>query len=913
MSLCVGIDLGTSNSALATVDLQSGAMATVPVLQRISESEVAERPLLPSFLYLPGAHELPEGSIGLPWAPHRDFLVGEFARFQGSRVPGRVAVSAKSWLAHRQADPSEALLPWDGAEDVIKVSPVEASRNYLAHLRESWNYRTAQSGNKHGRLEDHEVVLTVPASFDELARELTLAAAQQAGLEHVTLQEEPQAAFYSWVYHHGKSVEKPEGLTLGDLILVCDIGGGTTDFTLIEYHSSGLRRIAVGEHLMLGGDNLDIALAHLVEPRLGAKVDILQWGVLRNECRRAKEILLGDEPPANVKIVVPGSGAKLLAGTLTAEITREEVEALVLDGFFPKVAIDTPLMAERRLGLRQFGLPYASDPAIPRHLAAFLRRHRHQGRLPNCVLFNGGACRPHGIRQRVLEIMGEWSGTNEICELSNPESDLSVARGAAYFGYLRKTGQRRIGGGSARSYYLQVGQTEEATTAVCVIPRQQEAGQRLELSEPVLQLLVERPVRFPLFSSAVRAEDQPGQVVEIPKVSEDQEESEFQTLPAMETVVRAAHLANQLPASGEIPVILQSEVTEVGTLSIACQMVNSKRRFCLEFPLRGQAGLETGAEFDPETVEKAKELVREAYKRKPGAAATEVIKPRGLLGSLEQHFGSNRQSWSLALLRSVWEGFMDIHPRRRVDADYEASWLNGVGYCLRPGSGSKLDPWRVEKTAAVLDTWLQFPKVDQVRMEMWVAWRRIAAGLSSERQIELWRQLAAVIVPGRKHWKTKVPQQRPATEDMELLRLAVSLERIPIEEKVLLGQVLMKRFSGSKDDYWRLARLAARNPLAGALPTVLPPDQVWPWVEYLLSSRWNDATAAGFCLSHVCKITGDRKRDFSEEQLERVRQRLIKEKQNNAVGVLDGTHEDLGTESDASALLGEALPVGIRL
>jgi molecular chaperone DnaK (HSP70) len=912
---CVGIDLGTSNSVLSRVNLETGELDTIPVLQRISESEVRERPLLPSFLYLPGSHELPEGSLGLPWDKNRDFLVGEFARYQGSRVPGRVVVSAKSWLAHRQADPSEPLLPWDCMDDVSKISPVEASRRYLAHLREAWNYRSEQNQWVDGRLEDHDVVLTVPASFDELARELTLAAAQQAGIEHVTLQEEPQAAFYSWLYHHGRSIENPEGLEIGDQILVCDIGGGTTDFTLIENHSSGLRRIAVGEHLMLGGDNLDIAIAHLVEPRLGAKLDILQWGVLRNECRRAKEILLGAEPPEFVQVVVPGSGSKLLAGTLTADVQKSEVESMVLDGFFPMVTLDEPLQHSKRMGLREFGLPYANDPAIPRHLAAFLRRHRRD-RLPNRVLFNGGACRPAAIRQRILSIVESWIPVGEatVTELENPESDLSVARGAAYFGYLRKTGQRRIGGGSARSYYLQLGaQGDEGVQAICVIPRQLEAGHRLELTEPVLQLLVERAVRFPLYSSAVRPEDQAGQLVTIPKAAppgEEQEESEFQYLPAMETVVRAANLTGGVPAGGEIPVYLQSEVTEVGTLSIACQMVEGRRRFCLEFPLRGQAGLEAGAEFDQEVTEQAKEMVRESYRRKPGS---EGVRPRGLLSALEQHFGLTRQNWSIALLRSVWETFHEMHPRRRADSDYESSWLNGVGYCLRPGTGSKLDPWRVEKTASVLENWLQFPKNDQVRMELWVAWRRIAAGLSADRQQELWRQLAAVIVPGRRHWKTRVPQQRPPSEDNELLRLAVSLERIPIEEKVHLAQALQKRFQGSKDDFWRIARVAGRIPFAGGVQNVIPPDQAWPLVEYLLSSRWQDSAAAGFCLSRVCKITGDRKRDFSEEQLQRVRNRLTKEKLTAALQALELSEASDEASGDALALIGEALPVGIRL
>jgi len=896
-SWLVGIDLGTSNTALACIRDEKGQVETLRLAQRVSEGEVNDRPLLPSFLYLPGAHELPEGALGLPWDSDRDFLVGEFARVQGSRVPGRVVVSAKSWLAHRQADPSQPLLPWDGAPDAPRVSPVEASRRYLEHLREAFLHQHSDHP-----LDECDIVLTVPASFDELARELTVSAARQAGLEKVTLLEEPQAAFYHWLYANGLSVEAPTGLVEGDQILVCDIGGGTSDFTLIEYSPGGLRRVAVGEHLMLGGDNLDISLAYLVEPRLGAKLDILQWGVLRNECRRAKEVLLGDDPAETVTITVPGSGARLLAGTLQADITREEVQKLVLDGFFPKVGIDEPLQAERRLGLKEWGLPYASDPAVPRHLSSFLRRHGRRDQIPNKILFNGGACRPAAIRQRVLEILTGWRG-GPVEELQNPESDLSVARGAAYYGFLKRSGGKRISGGIARSYYLQLSNEEGAHQALCVVPRNLESGNRVDLSEPVLKLTVERPVRFPLYSCATRPQDQPGTVVDIAAASAE-EESEFQIMPAMETVVRAPDLKVQ-----EVEVLISGEVTEVGTLSIACRMVEGKRRFQLEFPLRGDVVLESGPEFPPELVTQAREAVREAFLTKPKNLGS-GLRPRSIMAHLEQHFGLGRGLWSVALLRSIWEGFMEVHARRRVEPEYESSWLNGVGYCLRPGCGSKLDAWRVEKTAAALDSWLQFPKLEPVRMELWVVLRRLAAGLSVDRQRELWNQLAAVIVPGRKHWKTRVPQQRSLAEDNELLRLAVSLGQIPVEEKILLGQFVMKKFQGTRDDLWRIARVAGRQLLGAGPQWVLPPAAVWPWVEKILSAKWQERDTAGWALATIMQRTDDLKRDFSEEQFQRVRERLLRENLTKAVAQMEGGE---GSQTDAAALLGEALPLGLRI
>jgi molecular chaperone DnaK (HSP70) len=895
----IGIDLGTSNTALARVTPE-GKVETLKLAQRVSEAETRDQPLLPSFLYLPGAHELPAGSLGLPWDPNRDFLVGEFARVQGSRVPGRVVVSAKSWLAHRQADPSQPLLPWDGAPDAPRVSPVEASRRYLEHLREAFVHRFPEQP-----LSECDIVLTVPASFDELARELTVSAARQAGLDKITLLEEPQAAFYHWLYANGLTVDQPAGLQPGDQILVCDIGGGTSDFTLIEYADKGLRRVAVGEHLMLGGDNLDISLAYLVEPRLGAKLDILQWGVLRNECRRAKEILLGDDPPEKVTVTVPGSGSKLLAGTLQADVTREEVSKLVLDGFFPVVQIDEPLQAERRLGLKEWGLPYAADPAVPRHLSAFLRRHGRTGeQVPNKILFNGGACRPAAIRQRLCHILETWRG-GPVQELNNPESDLAVARGAAYYGYLKRSGGKRIGGGIARSYYLQLSTDEGVTsTALCVVPRNLEAGNVVELPEPILKLTLERPVRFPVFSSSVRPQDQPGDLVDIASAQAG-EESEFQLVPPMETVVRAADLKNVT----EVPVRLTSEVTEVGTLSIGCRMVEGKRRFQLEFPLRGEVVLESGPEFPADMVAQARALIHEAFNRKPKLLSTGV-RPRSVMAAVEQHFGLNRNNWSVALLRSVWEGFMDVHPRRRVEPEYEQSWLNGVGYCLRPGTGSKLDAWRVEKTSTVLDSWLQFPKLEPVRMELWVLLRRIAAGLTPARQDQLWKNLAAVMIPGRRHWKTRIPQNRSIAEDNELLRLAVSLSQIDVEEKALLGDFLMKKFQGTREDLWRIARVGARQLLGAGPQWVVPPDLVWPWIEKILSAKWTEKDTVGWALATMMRTTDDLKRDFAPEQIERVKNRLLKENMTKAVQQLEGQGE---AEQEAATLLGEALPVGLRL
>ncbi len=874
----VGIDLGTSNSAVCRVDAASGKLETVPILQRVSETEVAERNLLPSFTYLPGAHELPAGALSLPWASEQDFVVGEFARTQGARVPARQVVSAKSWLAYRQADPTEPLLPWGSPPEVPRLSPVQASARYLEHLRRSWDHQFPDSP-----LGLQSIVLTVPASFDELARELTLEAARQAGLEHLLLLEEPQAAFYAWL---SRGQKPPED----ELILVCDIGGGTTDFTLIKSGPGGLERVAVGDHLLLGGDNLDIALSYAVEPLLAAKLDLLQWGVLRNECRRVKELLLGEDPPTTARITVPGSGAKLLQSVLTAELGRSDVEELVLDGFFPVVDYDEPLVEDTRTGLREWGLPYAADPALPRHLSAFLKAN--QAEIPGRVLFNGGACRPPALRKRLLDILSAWKGA-PVTELENPESDLAVARGAAHYAWLRKKGRARIQGGVARSFYVGVGQE----MALCVIPRNASEGSEVRLKEPVLQLTVDAPARFPVYTSSVRPLDAPGKLV-------GNNAEDLTPLPPMETVIHTGGAAR------EIPVTLSAMVTEVGTLELYLKSDEARHR--LAFSLRGGRLESTGLGVPAEAVDSARELIREAFEARPGALRHDTPRPKNLPNRLETHFRQSRSEWTSALLRAVWDPVFEQRRRRRADAEHETYWLYLVGWCLRPGLGLPLDDWRVEQTAELYSAWIQFPRSSKVRLQWWICWRRLAAGLNRARQEEIWRSIAPALVSGRKHFKSKVSGAFAGQEALEVMRLAVCLEKLPVGEKELLGRTLMSRFHGQKEDFWRLGRLCARQPLGGGASAALPPEVVEPWVRQLLREKWLDVPMAGVALAEIALFTGDRVRDLDEDLRAELAARMRSEGVDPAriESVTLGRAVD---EEGTAAFLGEALPVGLRL
>ncbi|HEU4532790.1 MAG TPA: Hsp70 family protein [Polyangiaceae bacterium] len=574
----VGIDLGTTHSALAyaEADAPDGERAPVRVLeapQLVARGVVEPRALLPSFLYL--AHPS-EGPQALPWDASRAYAVGEYARARAAEAPGRVAASAKSWLCHPTLDRRAGLLPaGQAAEDVEKISPVEASFRYLEHLVEAWDVTVAR-GNESLALRNQDVVLTVPASFDAGARELTAEAAVCAGLERFTLLEEPQAAFYAWLDASAGGWRKQ--LRPGDLVLVVDVGGGTTDFSAIAARDEGgsleLHRVAVGDHILLGGDNMDLALAYALRQRLkaeGKELDAWQMNALVHGCRAAKEALLGGDA-ASAPVVIPGRGAKLLGGTLRAELGRDELERVLVDGFFPRVGADARPAQRPRTALTQVGLPYAADAAVTRHLAAFLGRQAGAagggGAMlrPTALLFNGGVMKAPPLRGRLLEVLGAWFGDGGAPRvLEGADYDLSVARGAAVYGLARRRGGVRVRGGTARAYYVGVESSmpavpgvEPPLTALCVAPFGMEEGTEASLPDEQFGLVVGEPVRFRFFGSTTRRGDAAGAALEF------EPGGELDELPPIEIT---------LPAEGRragevVPVALRSSVTELGTLSL---------------------------------------------------------------------------------------------------------------------------------------------------------------------------------------------------------------------------------------------------------------------------------------------------------------------------------------------------------
>ena len=606
----VGIDLGTTNSAVSYIDTQELSnkknaptpIDTFPIPQLVHAGELGDETLLPSFLYIPAEGEIPPGDIQVPWAKNRDYAVGKFARDHGAKIPTRLVASAKSWLSHPSVDRRSAVLPVAAEPGFPKISPLEAQVRFLTHVRDAWNDRIAGK-KKELRLEAQDIVLTVPASFDAVARDLTMEAANAAGLERVVLFEEPQAAFYAWIHRSGEGWRK--SVKPGDVVLVMDVGGGTTDLTLIGVAEEGgdlqLTRIAVGDHLLLGGDNMDLALAQAAAESLKEKLprpDTTQMLGLWHASRTAKENIFKDPKAKPQPVTVLGKGSKLIGGTLKTELTRDQVEKVLVDGFFPKADFAADPQRRQMVGFQELGLPYAADPAITKHTAQFLRRHVDQideirsgkgGGLPTTILFNGGVFQAEPLRQRVVETLNGWASKAKgqpVQELPAVDLDRAVAHGAAYYGLVRRGRGVRIRGGVGRSYYIGV-QSSLPTVpgfpapmkAVCVVPMGMEEGTELELPHREFGLVVGEPVEFRFLSSTQRADDKVGTVVD------DWED----------TIERVAPISTALPVEKDadkgavVPVKLHSKVTELGTLELWC-VARDARRWKLEFNVREKEG-----------------------------------------------------------------------------------------------------------------------------------------------------------------------------------------------------------------------------------------------------------------------------------------------------------------------------------
>lgn len=589
----VGIDLGTTNSAVAyaALDAEQPDVKVLPIPQLTAPSTVEARPLLPSFLYLGTKAEAATQAYDVPWACGRDFAVGDLARRQSADLPERTVGAAKSWLAYSKVDRHQAILPWGAGDDVPKVSPVTAARRYLEHLIAAWTQAFPNAP-----ISEQQVILTVPASFDASARELTREAALAAGLpDSLVLLEEPQAAVYAWLASTGDRWRKL--LKVGETLLVCDVGGGTTDLSLVgvaeEHGELTLQRIAVGSHLLVGGDNMDLLLAHHVAglfAKKGTQLDPWQSVSLWHACRLAKETLLSKDGPKKHPISVLGRGSKLIGGTVTVEVDRAAVLDLLSNGFLPNCDITDDPQRPRMSGFQELGLPYEADTAITRHIAAFLRSHGDEDApvYPTHVLFNGGVFKADALRTQLMTVLGSWFSDAPAPQTLAGEHDLdhAVARGAAFYGWAKRNGGVRIRGGTARSYYvgietagLAIPGAPRPLRALCVVPFGMEEGTELDVPSEPIGLIVGQPAHFRFFSSSVRKEDEPGSRLTAWSPEELNETDAMEaTLPQ-----------DDAEDDHYVPVTFHSRITELGLLELWCVSTRGEGRWKLEFSVRDDA------------------------------------------------------------------------------------------------------------------------------------------------------------------------------------------------------------------------------------------------------------------------------------------------------------------------------------
>ena len=936
----VGIDLGTTNSVVAYIDTQKGTDAGFPILvfpvpQLVKQGEVRALPALPSFLYFPTKDELSGGAVSATWDEDPAMVTGALAREQGALAPSRQVSSAKSWLSYSGVDRRAKILPSQAEHPQPMISPVEASARYLMHLRDAWN--GAIGINAETRFEHQEIVLTVPGSFDEEARELTVEAARRAGLDNLTLLEEPLAAFYAWIAANGQTQaggpfsrpylardENGEDLTGGELILICDIGGGTTDFSLVRARSVNgelqFERTAIGEHLLLGGDNLDFALARRVENELkDIKLTLRQRYALRLACCAAKERLLSDSSVERVPVSVLGSGRAVVGQALSVDLTRDEVLQILADGFLPITSPDEMPVHGRPTGLRELGLPYASDPAITKHLAAFLKlaavamngssANQRMAR-PDAVLFNGGFCAPAVTRERIVEVISVWFGTAQSGWrpklLSNEAVDSAVARGAAYYGRVRRGTGLRIRAGNARTYYIGW-RSDEGLRGICVLPAGIEEGTTLPLLDREFSVLANRPVSFALYSSRTR-HDAHGEVAAL-------DEANVHRHPPLVTLLRYGKKMRDV----YLIISLRASFTEVGTLEVWCESRGTPHRWRLQFELRGEEAeaqqldapkpqpvptRSSAVTTSDATVESAAQLIRNVF----GCSSEgDTLTPETLVSQMEATLGAEKDSWPVLAIRRFGDVLIEVAAGRKKSPRHEMRWLNLSGFCLRPGFGVAGDDARVHDLRAIASNELVFVDDLQCQVGTLALLRRIVGGINASEQQALYR----------KHTSRSVGQKKGRVNrqlDYEGWRLVASLEHLLAGTRALLGDELVAKIRKNPGDaiwLWSLARLGARIPLYGPLHSVVTAEIAGEWLKVLLDlSPFTAVTGSAIVL--IARRTGDRSRDIDDAIREQAISRLA------ALGIAEETIQLLSKyvppePSDAVRSLGESLPPGLQV
>jgi hypothetical protein len=922
----VGIDLGTTHTVVAYATLGGDdAPAIFPVAQWVSRSERQALPLLASTLYAPLEGEMSEAR----WNA-RGWIVGEFAARRGAEVEGRVVHSAKSWLSHTGVDRAAPILPWGVSAEALDfqpISPVDASARVLGHVRDAWN-----EAHPEARLEDQQIVLTVPASFDETARELTVRAAESVGLP-VRLLEEPQAAFYAWLAAEPDDRVRQLIAAHGGQLdaVVCDVGGGTTDLSLLRLSigpdlAPVVERVAVGRHLLLGGDNMDLALAHACESSLvgGAgdtRLDAHRFGQLTLACRAAKERLLGKDPPVDAPVIVTAPGAKLVGATSKTTLTQAEVRRIVLEGFFPETERRVPSSHKPRSGLVAFGLPYERDVAITRHLARFCERHLTDQPGPRAVLLNGGVFLSEPVAEKLLAVVASWND-GPIVRLSNAVPELAVALGAVHHARAALGRGRRIRGGLGRGYYVAVRGSDDVRSLVCVVPHGAEPGEIHVADRRPLALVVGAPVRFELFASERAFGHRAGDVVPY-------DEEQFDALPPLAASFARSRsdppVRANTPGGGrsatETEVVLEGELSEVGTLNLSCVAVapdldGQRARFRLAFqirptgePARALPSSIPAGRSSPRLVEEASRGIERIFGK--GKAEISPREVKDLQRDLERQLG-DRGQWSTSVNRALFDVLFQHHRGRRRSPEHERVFWQLAGFCLRPGFGDPGDATRVAAFAALFPETLAFGAEPRTWQAFWIAWRRVAAGLSGDAQEALRDATDPFLAPSSLR-KKRPKSIRPEAID-EMLEMAASLERVPAPRRAELGEWIVEKTWTNRDPrlWTAIGKLGARVPTYASAHFVVAPPTVERWLDHLLREKWETLSTAAPAALALARMTGDRARDISESVRREVGRRL--ERVGARAEWITAVREVVPiAEQERAAAFGEGLPVGLRL
>jgi molecular chaperone DnaK (HSP70) len=946
----IGIDLGTTNTVVAYADmakpLNPENCHIFEIEQLIAPGEVAKRPQLPSFRYHPTKGELSEHDTLLPWTEKlaNDLpmvIVGEWARELGAKVDGRQVVSAKSWLSHPQVDRSANILPWGGTEDEYKVSPILASASYLFHVRQAWN-----TVHPNALMEDQEVVITIPASFDESARAFTVEAAKLSGLPNILLLEEPQAVCYDWYARQGDYAQTQ--LKKFKLLLVCDVGGGTTDLSLIKISQDAqntltLTRIGVGNHLMLGGDNVDLALAHTVEQKINQpnqnisnsvvkKLSTASLSQLIQQTRQAKETLLSENPPESKKVTLLGSGSKLIGGSKSYLLSRAEVSDLALDGFFPLTNINEHPV-KRRSAMLEFGLPYAPDPAVSKYLAQFIYEHQAACRdalgisndeqidneaiaTPDALLLNGGVFNSAALHQRAQALLSKWHH-HEITLLENNAPDLAVAQGAVAYAKARRGAQLKIGGGSARTFFLVLEKNDAHQKVICLMPKGTEENQEYLLKDRKFSLSLGQPVQFNLLSSAADHHYQAGELISIP--NETMEDQHFISLPPLIVALNsdmvlkteAEHAQSESTESEEIEVSLVTTLTEVGTLQLDC-VSNNEQRWHVEFQVRQNESNKPAADATlPAAFSGVQQQLQSVFNKNKKQADPKAIKTLRI--DIEKQLGK-RDNWDIPLLRALFDQLLDCHKNRKHSSSHERIWFNLAGYSLRPGFGYPADEWRIEQAWKLHQQGLQFDTDTQGWIDWWTFWRRAAGGLNAQQQITLFKDIKKFINPSAlTSRKLQIEAKQKSYEDM--VKLVAALEHLSIQDKTEVSQWLLKRLekpAETKTSWWALGRIASRIPFHGSAHNVIPKESIEDWLTQLLKADWKKEQQIAFATVLMARMCGDRTRDIDEAWRHKIIAKLKNIKAPTSwIEMLEQVKEL--DEKETKQVFGEGLPPGLKL